>query len=331
MAVMFATLSCTPDQQPAIDGAPPDVAAPACVSAERPPVAARDWDPSFTGIDVARVRAIGGYYRALAATTVEQHRSAAGPTFRLQCRERLRVRVLFGVPQRDGLALPVRLVALLDYRQVEVEIDGVRARAHAMNLAAGAEHTFELSFDPMSDGIHRLVILFLEDDQQHGLFGSYDLIADVYVGQAVRPLQILAARDLGGRADVSVRGSGYGIRLSSRPDEVRLAGNVTWAPSLDLFATYWGDGREGARSVAIVALQDFEELDIGLAHPFVLATPDRVSTLRFRPRRPTQASESIRIVMATAPEVEMAPRGTYETQRRFKVYTSQKSWIRAGP
>jgi hypothetical protein len=238
------------------------------------------------------------------------------------------VRVLFGVPPGDTNVLSVRLVALVDFSQVDFEYNGAWARSQGIRLARGEEHIFEIALRPMDDGVHRLVIVFLEDDDQHGLFGAYDLIADVYVGRASRSLPVSASRSVAERDDPSVHGASYGIRLSTAADVIQLAGNVPWAPSLDLFVSLWGSAAEGPRPVAVLALQDFDEIDIGLAQPFIVTKPNRVSVIKFRPREPRRAAESIRVFMVTGPDQEIAPRGTYETQRHFKVYTSQKAWIR---
>lgn len=324
--VILVTATCVPNQQGAAQASASSLAGPTCGSA-RPDAISTDWDPNFIGEDVARARSVGGYYRALSAASFEQHRSAQGPTFRLACNENLRLRLLFGIPRGDTDALSVRLVALVDYRQVDFEFNGVWARSEPFTLPRGEEHVFEISLRPMEDGVHRLVVAFLEDDDQYGLFGAYDLMADVYVGRASRPLPASAPQSVLERDDASVQGAGYGIRLSTEPNVIQLAGSVRWKPSLELFVSLWGSAAEGARSVAVVALQDFNELDIGLAQPFIVVRPNRVSVITFRPRMPLHATESVRIFMVTGPDQEIAPRGVYETQRRFKTYTSQKAWI----
>jgi hypothetical protein len=325
--LILLTASCMPDQHAVGQTQPARIAEQTCGSA-RPDAISSDWDPNFTGEDVAKVRAIGGYYRAIAATSFEQHRSTQGPTFRLSCSENLRVRILFGVPPAATDPLTVRLVALVDYKQADFEFNSTWARSQGFTLARGEEHLFEIALRPMADGVHRLVVAFLEDDDQHGLFGAYDLIADVYVGRASRPLPISAPQSVTERDDPSVRGAGYGIRLSTEPNVIQLAGNVPWAPSRDLFVSLWGSASEGPRPVALVALQDFDEIDIGLTQPLILAKPSRVSLIRFRPRQPRHTAESIRVFMITGPDQEIAPRGTYEAQRQFKAYASQKAWIR---
>lgn len=220
------------------------------------------------------------------------------------------------------------MVVLLDYEQIEVVIGGVWSKKHPLGLAASEEHIVEFRTHPLRDGLHRLVILIFDNDQRPGFYGWHDLIADLYVGEPSPP-QLVPVVSTKVRAEPVVARSGYGVLVTSTPDRLQLAGNVPWTPQTELVVNVHGSVSEGERTVAVVVLQDHEQLSLveGSWSSFMKVLPGHVSQLRIRPRSPSHGHESLRAVVITNPASEIAPDGTYDSSRVYAALCSQKVFI----
>lgn len=289
--------------------------------------ASSDWNPHFNDDRVSVIRRVGGFYRTLAATTFDQHRSNEGPTFRLACGEGLSARLLLGIPP---LAEPVYqgvLVGLINYRQTSFEVNGVLGVAHHLALGSGREHVLDVRTPPLRDGIHRFVLVLFDADQNPGFYGAHDLWADLYVGASPTLEPIPLPRSLPSRTDSVIRGTHYGLSLTSVGDSLRLVGTKEWRAELTLFVSFWGSVREGERPVVLTILQDFRQMEIQGAGSSFVALPERVSVLSFRPKPLGRQTEPVRVLMFTNPHLEMAPEGTYQRQHSFRAYASQKAYL----
>lgn len=332
ICLAILALSCTsqlpPPPPPAVLAELPDHVE--CADPATVPELRDDWDPEFRGGGVDAIRSVGGFYRALAAARLEQHRSDHGPTFRVACGDRLYLNMLIGVPPSDAAYEGV-LVAFLDYRQIEIEIEGVTARTHRLTVPAGREHVITLATPPLPDGIHRLALIIFDDDQLPGLFGWHDLLADVYVGASPVSVPFPAPPDRPGRSDPTIQQSNYGVWLTVSDDRLRLAGMVSWRDGLELYASVYGSVRDGDRPVALVLLQGFEELP-GAPPRAVMARAGEVTVIPLRPRRPAGPElEPIRALIFTNPEHPLAPDGVYDSRRLFITLASQKAYITEAP
>ncbi len=314
-------------------GTPPSSATqpPLCRTRGTTAALSADWDPDFRSEGVEAVRRVGGYYRDLRATSFEQHRSIEGPTFRVACGDSLRARLLIGIPTQAGPTYKTIFVAFVDYAQVQIELGGFWSAQHHLELQAGAEHMLTFRTGPLSDGIHRLALIFFDDDQEPtgGFFGWHDVEADVYVGADPQLAQLPPMPELPNRTEpaLSPSGSGYGVNVTSRPDILRLPAPVRWEPGAQLYVSFWGSAKEGDSPIALVVLQNYRELRLARVDPFAMALAGRVSILSFAPRAPEKTLESLRAVIFTNPGRELAPNGRYEREHLFAAIASQKAYI----
>lgn len=285
-----------------------------------------DWDPNFQSKDVELFRSFGGFFVSLRAATIDQHR--AGPSFRVECGQNFHGRLLLKVPVNAVATYKSVFVAFLDYRQVPVTLNGTTEWTHRLALATGKEHIFDVLTLPLAEGIHRLVLIFFDDDLAPGFVGRYDMIADLYVGPDPHLAPIPSSlRTAPTRVDPAVASSGYGVNLTSRSDRLSLPPPVKWVPDLELYASFWGSVEEGDQPAALVVLDDFEELDLGRPHPYVLARAGQVSVVPFRPRPPQRDVENLRVILFTNPALEIAPNFAYNRGHSFGAYTSQKAYV----
>lgn len=300
--------------------------APACRPGVVPADERDDWDPNFQSKDVDLFRGFGGFFVSLRAATIDQHR--AGPSFRVECGQDFHGRLLLKVPANAVATYKSVFVAFLDYRQVPVTLNGTTGRTHRLALATGEEHIFDVLTGPLAEGIHRLVLIFFDDDLAPGLVGRYDMIADLYVGPdphlALIPSSLPTAPT---RVDPAVASSGYGVNLTSRADRLSLPPPVKWVLGLELYASFWGSVEEGDQPAALIVLDEFEELDLGRPHPYVLARAGQVSIVSFRPRAPERDVENLRVILFTNPALEIAPSFQYNRGHSFGAYTSQKAYV----
>lgn len=295
-----------------------------CADAETVPILDDGWDPEFRGEGISRMRAVGGFYRSLAAARLEQHRSVA--SFRAACGEQLELKLLLGVPPSEALYEGV-LIGFLDYRQIDLELDGVAARRHQLTLTPGREHVLNLTTPTLPEGVHRLALIVFDDDQLPGFFGWHDMLADVYVGASPAPASLPSPPDLPSRSDPAIQQSNYGVFMTVTDDRLRLAGVVSWRDGLELYASVYGSVRDGDRPVVLVVLQGFEELP-GAAARSVMARAGEITVVPFSPRRPTTTDvEPIRAIVFTNPDRPMAPNGFYDTTYLFISLASQKAYI----
>jgi hypothetical protein len=289
------------------------------------------WDPDFQDESLQAIRGLGGFYRSLRATSFQQSRSLAGPTFRLECGESFEGRLLLGIPQSTEANRPLVLTAFIDYAQSSIEVEGKSAATHRLTLRSGAEHVLRLRTPPLFAGIHRLVIMVFDDDDEPGLFGAVDLFADLYVGPNPVLLALQPAEPPESRSDPVVIGTSYGVALTSSRERLLLVSSVRWSRDLTLWISFWGSVREGERPVALVVLQDFREVDLSIASPILLARPEKVGVLPLRPALPKKNRESIRFVIFSNPALEMAPTSvTVPSSAIFKTYVSQKAYLDRG-
>jgi hypothetical protein len=288
-----------------------------------------DWDPEFRSSAMAQVRSVGGFYRTVQASRIDQHRSADGPTFRIRCGDGFDGRVLFAVPPGPTPYRTV-LVGLLDFQQIGLIVDGKDGLNHPLELAAGEEHVFHLETGPLGPGIHRLLLVFFDDDREPGLFGWHDLIADLYVGPKPTLTPPLAV-DLAQRRDPAIATADYGVFLTTTADRMRLLGNTTWHPGLTVYASVYGSTREPDRPVAFAVFQNYRQL-LGPELPRVMVThAGAVTPVSVTLGVPSLVSESIRAIIMTNPDREIAPNGQYDHSHLFITLASQKGFVERSP
>jgi hypothetical protein len=237
---------------------------------------------------------------------------------------------LLGFPSAAAPEYVGVLMALINYRQTRFELQGQSADAHRLKLTAPGEHVLNIRLGPFNEGVHRVVLLLLDDDGNPGFSGAYDLWADVYVGASPRAAAQHVPRKVPARSDPVVEAASYGVRLTTSPDRLMLVSKRQWSAGEQLWISFWGDVREGERPVVITVFQDFRQRDIDELTGWVVALPGRVSTIPIKPKQPTLERESIRVIMMTAPDLELAPAGEHRRDHTFRAYASQKAYIERG-
>lgn len=289
---------------------------------------ADDWDPDFRSSAVEYFRGLGGFFVSLRASTPDQHRS--GASFRVRCGDPFRGRLLFkvGASNSEQVYRTV-LIAFLDSRQIELTLDGRSARRHAFELPRARERVFGVETPILATGIHRLVLIFLDDDTTPtpGFLGRYDMIADLYVGPDPKFVPTRPTPVNGARADPAIATSGYGVNITSRSDRLQLAPPTKWSTDVLLYASFWGSAAEGDQIAGLIVLQDFEQLDVGLASSYVLARAGMVGSVQVRPRQPSRAVESLRAILISGPDREIAPNFKYDSAHSFGAYVSPKTYV----
>jgi hypothetical protein len=284
------------------------------------------WGPNFGDEGVTRVRQIGGFYRALRATSHEQHRSLAGPTFRIRCGVGLDAQLLLGIPASAGETYQGTLVAFLDYTQISFGLDGVVSFGHSLSFEGGSEHILRLTTTSIPEGIHRLAIL-LVDDHPLGLDGVHDLLADLYVGNARQLATLQPPTTLLSKPDsaVSPTHSSYGIVLSASEDKLSMPGPRAWNSDVPIYASFWGPGGGPPHPAVIAALQGERQLPIAPAS--VIAVPGQVSRIRLQLRRPAHEREALWALLFTNPDVELVSSSGEVTEREARVLASGQAAV----
>lgn len=285
-----------------------------------------DWDPNFQSPSIGQVRATGGFYRALVATRLDQHRSADGPTFRIRCGDAFDGRILLAVPPGPTPYKSV-LVALLDFHQAEIIVNGEPAVRHQLALEAGKENIITVQTRPLGRGVHRLVLVFFDDDREPGLFGWHDLLADLYVGAEPTLAPLSDVFSMPSRRDTAVATADYGVFLTASPDRLQLVGKLQWQPGLTVYASVYGSSRDPDRPVALAVFQNYQQIVAKDLPRFLLVHPGAVTPVKVLVSAPTDPSESLRAVIITNPDHELAPEGHYDGGRLYMALASQKAFI----
>ena len=287
-----------------------------------------DWDPDFRSSAVASFRSLGGFFVSLRANSLAQHRS--GASFRVRCGDSFRGRLLLkvGASASDNVYRTV-LIALLDSQQIEFKVDGRSDRKHLFELARERERVFDVETPTLTTGIHRLVLIFFDDDAtpEPGFLGRYDMVADLYVGPDPKIVVTKPTTAAGTRTDPAIATAGHGVNITSRSDRLQLAPPTKWSSDSQLYASFWGSTAEGDQIASLIVLQDFEQLDFGLASPHVLARAGMVGSIQIRPRAPSKAVESLRAVLLSNPDRERAPYFKYDSGHSFGTYVSPKTYV----
>ncbi len=287
-----------------------------------------DWDPDFQSRAMAQARATGGFYRTLVAARIEQHRSADGPTFRIRCGERFDGRILLAVPAGPTPYRAV-LVALVDFQQADVVVNGRSDVRHRLELPAGKENILSIQTGPLGTGVHRLLLVFFDDDREPGLFGWHDLLADLYVGAEPTWAPLSDVKSLPSRGNAAVASADYGVFLTTSPDRLQLVGNIQWQPGLTVYASVYGSAKDPDRPIALVAFQNYQQVVAADLPRFLVVHSGAVTPVRISLSPPTDQSEAIRALIITNPDRELAPEGRYDSIHLHMALASQKAFLEA--
>jgi hypothetical protein len=231
------------------------------------------------------------------------------------------------------LAVPPRptpyktvLVALLDFQQENVVLNGKDGTRHQLELTAGTESVLTVQTRPLTAGVHKLVLVFFDDDREPGLFGWHDLLADIYVGADPKLTPLSDARELPSRRDSAVASANYGVFLTVSRDRMQLVSNLRWQPNLSVYASVYGSQREPDRPVALAVFQNYQQIERNVPR-FLVVHAGAVTPVIVTLSAPTLASESLRALIITNPDREIAPDGSYDRAHIYMAFASQKAYI----